>query len=132
MATLTVKQACENEWEKWKSDCSGFVKAVAADVGVTLTGQANDIIDKMGKMPWLQLAHDANKAVTDAGMNYLVIAGLKAKPYGHVVVIVPGPAKPYPTGYWGRLGGTGRKNTTINWAWNQTDLPNVQYFAIKL
>ena len=69
---------------------------------------------------------------TSRGMAYLVVAGLKATPNGHVVVIVPGPAKPYPTGYWGRLHGVGRKNTTINWAWDHTDLPNVKYFAVRL
>lgn len=132
MATISVKEACENDWDTWKSDCSGFLKAVAGDLGVTLAGQANDIIDMIGRAPWLQVGHDAEKAASYASMGYFVVAGLKALPNGHVAVIVPGPAKPYPLGYWGRLGGTGRKNSTINWAWNHTDLPNVWYFALTL
>jgi hypothetical protein len=132
MATILVKDVCEKHWDQWKGDCSGFLKAVASDLGITLTGQANAIIDAMGRDPWEQLGTDADQAVNHAGMAYLVVAGLKATPNGHVVVIVPGPAKPYPTGYWGRLHGVGRKNTTINWAWDHTDLPNVKYFAVKL
>jgi hypothetical protein len=132
MPAISVKDACEKEWEKWKADCSGFLKAVAGDLGIMLSGQANTIIDTMGTPPWVQLGKDATKAVSYLGMGYLVIAGLKATPNGHVVVIVSGPATPYPFGYWGRLGGVGRENASINWAWNHVDLPNVQYFAVKL
>jgi hypothetical protein len=127
----TIQDVCEQDWDAWKSDCSGFLKAVAGDVGVTLTGQADAIIDQMGLLPWLQFENDAEKAVLYAGMGYLAVAGLKASPNGHVVVIMPGSANPYPTGYWGKLNGVGRKNTTINWAWTHSDLANVQYFAIK-
>ena len=94
MATIPVKDVCEKHWDQWKGDCSGFLKAVASDLGITLTGQANAIIDAMGRDPWEQLGTDADQAVNHAGMTYLVVAGLKATPNGHVVVIVPGPAKP--------------------------------------
>ncbi len=132
MPTISVKDACKKEWPTWKADCSGFLKAVAGDVGIKLSGPANDIIDAMGRPPWVQLGKDAAKAVSYLSTGYLVVAGLKATPNGHVVVIVAGPAVPYPFGYWGRLDGVGRENASINWAWNHTDLPNVQYFAIKL
>ena len=108
------------------------MKAVAGDLGVTLTGQANAIIDRMGQPRWLALGTDPVRAVQYAGQGYLVVAGLKAMPNGHLVVIMPGAAQPYPSGYWGRLHGVGRKNATINWAWNHADLLKVGYFAIKL
>ncbi len=126
----TVKEACEARWETWKADCSGFLKAVAADVGIELTGQANAIIDTVGTAPWVQLESDADCAVSYAGMGYLVVAGLKANPNGHVCVIVSGASKPYPSAYWGRLNAVGKKNATINWAWTHADLAKIQYYAM--
>ncbi len=127
----TVKAICEKRWDANKGDCSGFLKAVASDFGIKLTGQANVIIDTMGKPPWTQLGSDTAKAAQYAKLGYLVVAGLKAIPHGHVAVIVPVTPNPYLTGYWGMLGGIGRKNTTLNWSWNKIDLPKVQYFAIR-
>jgi hypothetical protein len=126
-----IKSLCEQEWDKWKADCSGFLKAVAGDLGISLTGQANDIIDLMGRAPWTQIGLSAESAVGYANRGFLVVAGLKAKGHGHVAIIMPGSAKPNPIGYWGRFGGTGRKNTPINWSWNKADLAQVQYFSIQ-
>lgn len=126
-----IKTLCETEWDQWKHDCSGFLKAVAGDLGVTLSGDANAIIDTMSQGAWIQVGSDSDKAVNYAGMGYLVVAGLKATHHGHVVIIMPGQSKPYPLGYWGRFGGTGRKNTAINFSWKHADLANVQYFAIR-
>lgn len=126
-----IKALCETHWPQWKHDCSGFLKAVAADLGITLSGDANAIVDAMGWAPWTQLGADADKAVAYAGMGYLVVAGLKAGHHGHVVIIMPGQSKPYPLAYWGRFGGTGRKNSPINYSWTHADLANVRYFAIR-
>ena len=127
-----VTKACEAHWESHKDDCSGFAKAVANALGITLTGQANDIVDKMGALPWKGL--DSAKAAKDqADLGYLVLGGLKATKNGHVVVVVSGPLnrETYPTAYWGKLGGEGRKATTINWAWNKTDRDKVVYAYYK-
>jgi hypothetical protein len=132
MAETRVKVLCEKHWERWKSDCSGFLKAVAADLGITLIGQANSLIDSMASVPWLPLESDAANAVRYAGPGYLVVGGLKATPNGHVVIVVPGSAIPYPTAYWGRLHAVGRKNATINWAWTHDDIAKVRYFARKV
>lgn len=122
-----VVDACEKYWEKYKGDCSGFVKAVALELGVTLTGPANDIVDQIGRAPWVSLKSGADAAVK-ASLG-LVVAGLKANPHGHVVIVVPGPIAhdKYPTAYWGQLGGVGKKKTTINWSWDQTDRDKVGY-----
>ena len=125
-----IRSLCEKEWDKWKADCSGFLKAVAGDLGIQLTGQANEIVDAMGRAPWTPLGSDADMAVSYANRGYLVVAGLKAKGHGHVAIIMPGTSKPHPIGYWGRFGGSGKKNTPINWSWNGADLAHVQYFAI--
>lgn len=102
---------------------------MANDLGITLSGQANAIVDTMNHSPWVQLHTDADQAIKYANLGYLVVAGLKAAPNGHVAVIVPSPSRPYPTGYWGRLGGIGQKNMAINWAWKHADLAHVQYYA---
>ena len=123
--------SCEAEWDAWKADCSGFVKAVAKQIGIQLTGQANQIIDYLDSAAnWENLETDASLATARACQGYLVVGGLKALPHGHVVVIVESASQKFPLAYWGRLGMVGRKNTSINWSWNRTDLPKVRYFAI--
>lgn len=127
-----IKGFCEAEWDKWKSDCSGFVKAVAQDIGVPLSGQANDIVDFLEQsVAWEKLGTDGAAAIRYATMDYFVIAGLKASPNGHIAVVVKSPPQVYPVGYWGRLGSAGRKNTTLNWSWTHADLAKVRYYAIK-
>ena len=128
VGSALVVATCEAKWDAHKNDCSGFLKAVATVLGVTLTGQANDIVDQIQKSPWT-LAKDGLEAKAKAESGFFVVAGLKDTPNGHVVVITPGPVAhgKYPTGYWGRLGGVGRKNTTINYAWSKEDLDSVVY-----
>lgn len=126
--TDLVAIACEKHWETYKSDCSGFVKAVASDLGLSLTGQANDLSDQIQKSPWLKLK-DGAEAQQKAALGFFVLGALKATPNGHVVVVVPGELSggKYPTAYWGSLGGTGKKKTTINWSWTATDRDLVSY-----
>jgi hypothetical protein len=128
MLVMSVATVCEARWDKYFDDCSGFVKAVAADLGVTIDGQANDIVDAMQKFPWKRAASGADAALK-ASMGYLVLGGLKAAGNGHVVVIVPGVVLEgkYPTAYWGSLNSIGKKNTTINWSWSKPDRDLVQY-----
>ena len=119
---------CEKYWDIYQKDCSGYVKAIAKDLNIMVSGQANDIVDQIQKSPWILLSSGTEaRAKAVAGM--FVVAGLKAAGHGHVVVVVPGPLShnKYPTAYWGSLGGVGKKNTTINWSWNKTDRDNVIY-----
>lgn len=119
---------CERDWNAHKSDCSGFVKAVAKDLGIVVIGQANGIIDSLGTN-WMKVPN-GSMAASFAAQGHFVIAGLKANPNGHVVVVVKGPLNRglYPTAYWGTLHGVGKKDTTINWAWTKHDLAKVGYF----
>jgi hypothetical protein len=130
-----VTQACEACFDEHKSDCSGFARAVAEQVGVTLTGLADQIVDTIrGGGDWRPLA-DGVAAAASAHNGKLVIAGLKGSeqtnpdPHGHVVVVVDGPLArgTYPSAYWGKLGGVGAKDQTINFAWNAGDRDRVSY-----
>ncbi len=133
-----VKDACEACFAANANDCSGFARAVASQVGVTLTGLANDIVDTLrGGGEWTQL-DDGVAASQQATAGKLVIGGLKGSeqthpdPHGHVVVVVAGEPLAhgkYPFAYWGRLGGGGMKDQTVNWAWRQEDRDNVTYAA---
>ena len=133
LVLVPIVRACDANWEANKRDCSAFVKAVASDLGITLTGQANDIVDQIGRAPWTSLS-DGVAAKQRAEMGCLVVAGLKDTPNGHVVVITPGTLDrgKYPTGYWGKLHSIGKKNTTINYAWDEDDRDNVTYSYIAV
>ena len=134
-----ITTICEREWPAHQSDCSRFVKAVAAQLGIVLTGLADDIVDQIKNPPWQTLADGpAAKDAAEAGM--LVVGGLKGSAeqhpsaHGHVVVVVAGPLcrNAYPTAYWGKLGSSGRKATTVNWAWRAGDRDHVTYAARRV
>jgi hypothetical protein len=128
-----VEVACENNWEDKKNNCSGFVKAVAAELGVSLDGDANTIVEAIQKLPWTTLK-EGKEAKAKAESGFLVVAGLKAPGNGHVAIITPGQLahEKYPVGYWGKLNGIGKKATAINWSWNKTDRDNVIYSYIVI
>ncbi len=123
-----VVSTCEEKWDAHKCDCSGFVKAVASELGITLNGMANDIVDEIQGEPWVVIQNGL-EARQKAEDGLFVVAGMKEAGHGHVVVITPGPLAHdrYPTGYWGRLGSVGKKDSTINWAWNEQDRDHLVY-----
>ncbi len=137
MADPTPQQniidTCEAHFDAYSHDCSGFLKAVAGSLGIAITGMADDIVDAIHSSPWTPLP-DGIAAKAQADQGFFVVGGLKDTPHGHVVVVVQGPLShdKYPTGYWGRLGATGMKNATINWAWNATDRDKVSYAFLAL
>jgi hypothetical protein len=130
-----VREACETCFTAHASDCSGFVRAVAGQLGVGLEGLADQIVDTIRSgSGWTPLS-DGIAAAQSAATGKLVIGGLKGSeqvtpdPHGHVVVVVDGPLArgAYPSAYWGRLGGIGDKDKTINWAWRAGDRDRVSY-----
>ena len=75
-AAQRLVDECESEWPVNKSDCSGFVKDVAAQFGVTLKGLANDIVDAIHGAGWAPLSSGVSaKEQADAGK--LVVGGLR-------------------------------------------------------
>lgn len=131
-----IIQGCESVWEANKTDCNHFVKAVAAPFGVTLTGQANDIVTQIQSGGGWTVLSGGPAAKIAADQGKLVVGGLKGGDQtppvnnGHVVVVVSGAADAtgaYPRAYWGQLGGVGRKNETVNYAWKKGDRDKVIY-----
>jgi hypothetical protein len=129
---------CEAAWPADKSDCSAFVRDVAKALEIKLVGNADAIVDTI-RADWDKLADGpAASAAADAGR--FVVAGLKGgeqiepSEHGHVVVVVSGPLAhgKYPSAYWGRLGGVGARDQTINWAWRAGDRDAVIYAAAPI
>lgn len=134
--TDRVRQACEAAFEAHQNDCSAFARAVASQLEVRLEGLANDIVTTLcSGGDWTRLPHGA-AAANSAHDGKLVVAGLLGaeqvhpSEHGHVVVVVDGPMQgKYPRAYWGRLGGGGQKDQTINFAWEAGDRDRVSYAA---
>jgi hypothetical protein len=141
---LAVIDACEAVWKANSTDCNHFLKAVAQTLGVTFfdaSWNANRIVDELMRVAtyspsrWQALA-SANDARAAAEAGNFVVAGTRGSDtgdvHGHVAVVVAGPMHPtrhVPHGYWGRLGGVGAKNCTLNWAWLVKDLSALKYFV---
>jgi hypothetical protein len=138
MSGAKVIAACEAVWNQDKGDCSAFARDVAKLVGVALAGNADAIVDAIRK-DWTRL-HDGIAARDAADAGQLVIAGLKGSEqlqpsqHGHVVVVVSGPLahEKYPTAYWGRLGGVGARDQTLNYAWRAGDRDAVTYATVSV
>jgi hypothetical protein len=133
-----VIACCETHWQAHKSDCSGFVKAVANDLTIALSGNADDITDYLRGLP--NQTTDGAAASSWSEHDKLVIACLKGSEHtpprlhGHVVIVVPGELAhgKYPVAYWGTLGGEGKKRKPLNWAWNHNDRDRILFAAIPL
>lgn len=140
-AASNVISKCEDNWDNFKSNCSGFAEAVAGDLQITLTGQADDIVDQINGAGWTVLKATSGKspavmAKEQADAGKFVLAAMKGQDHnpsrknGHVAIVVSGELDSsgrYPHAYWGALGGVGRKNATINYSWNAADRDRVTY-----
>jgi hypothetical protein len=102
--------------------------------GAAAGTSGSDVDTIRGGNGWRPL-RDGIAAAGSAAAGKLVIGGLKGSeqsnpdPHGHVVVVVDGPLAhdAYPSAYWGRLGGGGAKDETINFAWRAEDRDRVSY-----
>jgi hypothetical protein len=129
-----VREACEASFPDHQNDCSAFARAVADRLGIKLEGAANQIVQTLRSgQGWVRLP-DGRAAADSARRGKLVIAGLLGSEqvhpseHGHVAVVVDGRMQGrYPRAYWGRLGGGGKKDDTINWAWEAGDRDRVSY-----
>lgn len=134
-----IINSCQAHFQANKSNCSGFAKAVSADFQIILNGLADNIVDEIKQNDWTALA-DGIEAKQKADAGWFVIGGLKGQDnvpvqeHGHVVVVVSGGLAhdKYPTAYWGKLGGVGSENQTINWAWNLQSRDKVIYAARQI
>jgi hypothetical protein len=113
-AHARIRKACDTAFgvSENRANCSGFVKAVASDLGIPIQGQANDIYDQIQKDPWRLLGRGdtgATAAVYAARQGFLVVAAWKNdEGNGHVAVVTD----------WNALGRTGAptsRNVLASW-----------------
>ena len=125
-----------------QSNCSGFLKQVAKEQGITLEGRANDIIEFI-KTHW-ELVPTAALAAQAAADGSFVIALLSGpehadhRDHGHVAVVLPGPLQVRGSGETGGAyplvwcaGGKGGKSDgtkTVGDVWMACDRNNVKYY----
>lgn len=140
-----IIDACEKHFVEFKSDCSGFVKAVVHTVSnSTLEGNANDIVDFLTYTNgWIVLPDGDGKAAKEKADNgWLVVGGMMngeltpIRSKGHVVIVVTGAIDEvhgkYPAAYWGMFGGVGAKNKSLNFSFNRSDRDKVHFFAKEI
>jgi hypothetical protein len=108
--------------------CNQFCSEVAMALGFKgLEGLlANDIIDLISKNDqWSELPIEKAQDLANGGS--FIIAGLKANPHGHVVIVCPGKVKT--SGRWGEVPSVANVGKDmfigkgINWAFS--DLPKL-------
>ena len=139
-----IAKACEKHWGAHYYNCSGFVRAVATEIDISYPPadwkQANPIIKHISAWEtasWWKIG-SPEKAGTLAEEGYFVLACLTSEDSknpkdtnGHVVVVTSG-YKPehhiYPRGYWGTYLSVGKKNATMNWAFEKGDRDKVTYY----
>ncbi len=94
MATTPLNAACDLAHLKAQGNCSGAVKIIAKEMGVTLPDyDANHLIDFFNdpKNGWVSVSEQDAQDAADS--DRLVVAGKKATQNGHVVVVMPGRMK---------------------------------------
>jgi hypothetical protein len=146
-----VVAACEKWWSRMgpnqlvnKSDCSGFVSSVASELGIKLSGKANDMYYKIQQIPWSVLGrgdHAAHLAAM-AAANGKFVVGAWRDPNGgdgHVGVIVDTnyatakiPFRERAIAYWGRLHSEGKAYEVHSLSWAVQKRPQVVYSAIDI
>lgn len=138
-----IKQSCERllQIQANAADCSGFAKAVSQEFAVTLTGQANDIVEQLTSANgWTELGSDekaGQRAAAAAAKGELVIGAQQEAGNGHIVVVVEGfplAHDLYPFAYWGKLNDPANAgfNKTVNWAWDKASRDSVTYASRRV
>ena len=134
MTKEEILAACKKHYDAYSDDCSGFVRAVAKELGYSLSGNADALMDQLAK-DWKKI--DRAKAVELAKAGTLVIAGLKSSQHnpprnnGHVVIVVEGVLyhNKYPPVWGGSIGSAESRGTkTVGEVWRSTDRDAVQYY----
>lgn len=142
-----IIQMCEKHWDKWNGDCSGFVRAVAAEFGLTLNQPANTMYDEIQRGPWTKIGQGSHASIiagiTAAQEGKFVVGAWKHPNggHGHVAIIVDYRGKWYmderirnrPVGYWGQQDGVGKKySRTDKESWGADKLKDVAYAYVAI
>ena len=139
MTNKEIVDACKKHYPMHSNDCSGFVRAVTAELGHPVAGTANGIMNELASSAaWEKI--DRAKAIDAVKAGALVIAGLKSQDHnpprnnGHVVIVVDGPLyrNTYPLVWGGSIGNAQSKGTkTVGEVWSRADRDQVQYYKLK-
>ena len=78
-----IQDACEACFAAHANDCSGFARAVASQLGVTLSGLANEMVDTIGNDRAWMVLDDGIAAAQSAAAGKLVIGGLRGDEQAH-------------------------------------------------
>ena len=137
-----VQLACENLFGDNSNDCNKFVKAVANNFGIVVSGNADSVVDAIQNPPWNYIGNDlaaAKQAADIASQGRLVVGGLKASELGdtngHVVIVVPGALVNglYPVAYWGSINpGNAARDKGVNFAFRHPLCDIVRYGWIQI
>ncbi len=129
-----IVAACKKHYDQYSDDCSGFLRAVAEELGHSLSGNANGILDQLEKT-WTKI--DRVKAIEAVKNGAFVIAGLKSSEHnpprnnGHVVVVVDGALYngKYPLVWGGSIGSAQSAGIkSVGEVWRKTDRDAVRYY----
>jgi hypothetical protein len=145
MTDTCIVEKCAESWDETtsaglinKNNCSGFLKGVAARLGISMPAGANadGLVDFMTGQKWKVLATGAEAAL-QAGNGMFVVAGLKsgahspARSNGHVGVVVSGTLYRgiYPKCWCGSIGSAQSKGTkSVGEIWSRSDRDAVVYY----
>jgi O-glycosyl hydrolase len=129
-----IINACEGNWDKWKSDCSGFLKAVASELNIPIDqGNANSIADWLdNSQAWENIGTENRSGAHENAVNGYLVIGVTKNPKGngHVAIIVGTGTAKRPNGYWGMYHSVGKKNHSITQSWGANW--DVHFYARKL
>ncbi len=139
MTKEDIVAACQKWYSSFSNDCSGFVRAVTAELGHPVSGNANGIMTELASSRAWE-AIDRAAAVEAVKTGTLVIAGLKSSEHnparnnGHVVIVIDGPLyrNTYPLVWGGSIGNAQSRGTkTVGEVWNRSDRDAVKYYKLK-
>lgn len=121
-------------------NCSGFVKSVAAKLGVPLPSTADADGIAAAVSGWKEIKTGA-EAAREAGTGNLVLAVLAGadhtppRTHGHVAVVVTGALyhDQFPKVWCGSLGGLAKSKGTksVGEVWGRADRDNVKYYEFS-
>lgn len=140
MTNEQIVAACRKHYTAFSRDCSGFVRAVTAELGYPVSGNADGIMNELANSPntWQSITPEAAIAAVRAGA--LVIAGLKSHEHvpaasnGHVVIVVDGPLYrgKYPRVWGGSIGDAqSRGDKSVGEVWRVSDRDSVRYYKLR-
>lgn len=139
MTKEDIVAACQKWYSTFSNDCSGFVRAVTAELGHPVSGNADGIMNELSRSPaWESI--DRDTAIASAREGKLIIAGLKSSEHnpvasnGHVVIVVDGPLyrNTYPLVWGGSIGSAQSRGTkSVGEVWRRSDRDEVRYYRLR-